>query len=337
MGNRWLKIYLLAGFLALLSLVAAEIYWRELGYRPTVVDDKDLWSSQRRRIDDNPRTLAVLGASRIQLGFSAPVFRSLYPDWKLVNLSVNGRYPVAALIDLAENSDFRGVALVSLDANAALTMFQSMQQPWVDYFHRNFGPGLELNAWLATHWQEHFVTANPEFSLPKQAVAWMDQAGKPHITYVIFDRMRFGHADYMQIDIESHLRFRTEERTNYFKEYPMPSPGDWLAEAEPIIRAIRIIQARGGQVVMLRLPSAFWDLDETYLPRRDYWDQLDSQEGIIGVHYRDVPGLSDYPLPDGSHLDARDSWNFTRDVFNHLEQMGVMQGLIGDAHSSDFD
>jgi len=329
MGNRWLKIYLLAGILALASVVAAEVHWRELGYRATVVDDKDLWSTQRQRIDDKPRTLAVLGASRIQLGFSAAAFKALYPDWKLVNLSVNGHYPVATLLDLAENSDFRGVALVSLDANASLTMFQPMQQPWVDYFHRDFGPGLALNAWLAARWQEHVVTANPELSLPKQAIAWLEKTGKPHITYVIFDRMRFGHADYTQLDAEGHLRYRTEELTKYFAEYPMPSPGDWLAGAQPIIRAIRTIQARGGRVVLLRMPTAFWDLDETYLPRRDYWDQLDSQEGIIGVHYKDVPGLSDYPLPDGSHLDARDSWNFTRDVLNHLEQMGVMQATTG--------
>jgi hypothetical protein len=329
MSNRWIKIYLLASLLTLLCFVFTENYWRGLGYRATVVDDKDLWSSERQRIDDNPQTLAILGASRIQLGFSAPAFESLYPDWKLVNLSVNGHYPVAALVDLADNSEFRGVALVSLDANGSFRMFQPMQQPWVDYFHRDFGPGLGLNARLAALWQERFATANPDLSLTRQAAAWLGETGKPHITYVTFDRQRFGHADYTQIDAESHLRFRTDELTKYFADYPMPSPAVWLADVEPIIRAIRIIQARGGRVVLLRMPTAFWELDERFLPRRDYWDELDKQEGVTAVHFRDVPGLSDYPLPDGSHLDARDSFEFSRDVLLHLEQLGVMNGQAG--------
>ncbi len=326
MKRRWLKIYLFASLLALLSIAGAESYWRHLGYRATVIDDKNLWSTERWRIDDSPQTLAVLGASRIQLGFNAQAFSTLYPEWKLANLSVNAHYPVATLVDLANHTPFRGVALVAMDAHAAFAIYQNMQQPWVDYFHRDFGPGLAVHALLSARWQEHVATANPDLSFNGRVANWLGDSRKPPLTYVTFDHQRFGHADYRQIDAGYHRRYRVEEMTQFYQDYPMPSPDDWLAGTEPLLRAIRTIQSRGGQVVLLRMPTSgeYWQLDERYLPRHVYWDRLASQQGVTAVHFQDIPGMADYPLPDGSHLDFRDTAGFTRDLLLALQHRGLL-------------
>jgi hypothetical protein len=324
----WRKIYLVTAILALGSVLCAELYWRHLSYRPTVVDDKNLWSVHRQRISDKPQTLAVLGASRIQLGFSPEVFHSLYPDWTLSNLTINANYPVAALADLADNTDFMGVVLMAVDARSLIHIFHDMQQPWVDYYQRDFGPGLWLHSRLATYKQSRLVTANPEFSIVSRLTAWMNGDPKPHVTYVIFDRLRFGKADYRQINAGYHRRIRSKETRKTFSKMLTPPADEWLESNQRLLHWIDRIQQRGGKVVLIRMPISQepWEEDERTLPRRDYWDLLTGQEGVLSLHFKDSPELDSYSLPDGSHMDFRDKEAFTNDLLHQLMEFGYMPG-----------
>lgn len=327
----WRKIYLVIFIIALSSVFSTELYWRHLSYRPTVVDDKNLWSVHRQRISDKPQTLAVLGASRIQLGFSPEVFHSLYPDWTLANLTINANYPVAALADLADNTEFRGVVLMAIDARSLIHIFHSMQQPWVDYYHRDFGPGQWLHSQMATFKQSRLVTANAEFSLTRRFVAWLGDSGKPHVTYIVFDRSRFAKADYQQIKVDYHLRERFNAMRKSAAEFTVPTADEWLESNEKLLDWIGLIQQRGGKVILIRMPTnqESWKVDEEHLPRRDYWDRLTGQEGILSLHFKDWPELDSYPLPDGSHLDFRDKQAFTRDLLHKLKERGYMPDSTG--------
>ncbi len=324
----WRKIYLLTAIIALGSVLSAELYWRHLSYRPTVVDDKNLWSVHRQRISDKPQTLAVLGASRIQLGFSPEAFHSLYPDWTLANLTINANYPVAALADLADNTEFNGVVLMAIDARSLIDIFHSMQQPWVDYFHRDFGPGLWLHSQMATFKQSKLVTANAEFSLTRMLAARLGGGSKPHVTYVVFDHSRFGEADYLQIDAGYHRRERSKATRKTSSELLTPPADEWLESNGNLLHWIDRIQQRGGKVVLIRMPISQgpWDDDEKSLPRRDYWDLLTGQEGVLSLHFKDSPELDSYSLPDGSHMDFRDKEAFTNDLLHQLMELGYMPG-----------
>jgi hypothetical protein len=324
----WRKIYLVVAILSLGSVLGAELYWRHLSYRPTVVDDKNLWSVHRQRISDNPQTLAVLGASRIQLGFSPEVFHALYPDWTLANLTINANYPVAALADLADNTEFNGVVLMAIDARSLIDIFHSMQQPWVDYYQRDFGPGLWLHSQIATFKQSKLVTANAEFSLTRRFAAWLSGGRAPHITYVVFDRSRFGKADYEQIDASYHKRKRSETTQKTSSRLLTPPADEWLESNEKLLHWINRIQQRGGKVVLIRMPTSQepWEDDEKTLPRRDYWDLLTGQEGVLSLHFKDSPELDSYSLPDGSHMDFRDKEAFTNDLLHKLKELGYMPG-----------
>jgi hypothetical protein len=322
MNRRWKNIYLVAILLAFAAVAATEAWRRDQGFRASVIDDKSLWSVQRQRISDNPRTLAVLGASRMQLGFNESAFNALHPGWTVANLTVNGRYPVATLRDLAFATEFRGVVLIALDARALFTEFHDLQQPWIDYFHRDFGPGLWLDAQLAALAQSRRVTANPDFSLARRLGAYLSGGIKLQPTYVVFDRKRWGHADYRQIDAEYHRRHREQGMEEFYTGYPLPSPQKWLAGTAPLLEAAAAIEARGGRVFMIRMPTdgGYWALDEQYFPRAAYWDRMAAQPGVHALHFRDDPRLTAYPLPDGSHLDEHDKDAFTRDLLTILEE-----------------
>ena len=49
MKTRWLLTWLLTAAITVGGWLAFEIYWREQGYRPTVMDSMDLWSLNRAR------------------------------------------------------------------------------------------------------------------------------------------------------------------------------------------------------------------------------------------------------------------------------------------------
>jgi len=84
---------------------------RARGYQPSMKDDEHAWVRERARVSASPRTVALLGASRIQLGFSPPAFRAALPRWTYVQLAIDGTQPAGSLRDLA--ADPRGLALAA--------------------------------------------------------------------------------------------------------------------------------------------------------------------------------------------------------------------------------
>ena len=89
---------------------------------------------------------------------------------------------------------------------------------------------------------------------------------------------------------------------------------------------LRRIEARGGQVVFVRMPTSdeHWELDERYYPRAQYWDRLGSITGVATVHFADDPRTSAFSCPDTSHLDYRDAPRFTEGLLEVLVERGVL-------------
>ncbi len=115
----WLRTWIAAVLVFAVAMAGLEAVGRRLGHRAMVVDSEALWSLERDRVSERrARTVVVLGASRMQLGFSTDEFRRRLPDYSVVQLSANGRYPIATLLDLAEDEDFNGVVICSLSALA---------------------------------------------------------------------------------------------------------------------------------------------------------------------------------------------------------------------------
>jgi hypothetical protein len=94
----WGLVWAVALALAIAMIGGMELFWRARGATPSVNDDAALWAYHRRRLDSgNPKTVVLLGASRMQLGFSTDTFRRRYPNVELVNLSVAAATPLATL------------------------------------------------------------------------------------------------------------------------------------------------------------------------------------------------------------------------------------------------
>jgi hypothetical protein len=74
----------------------------------------------------------------------------------------------------------------------------------------------------------------------------------------------------------------------------------------------RII-GRGGEVIVVRFPSSgrIWETDQIRYPKDVYWDRLAEIVDARTIHFADHPGLTGFDLPDGVHLDERETASFT--------------------------
>lgn len=314
----WLVVALIVSAV----VVRYELFLRSRAYQPSIKDDEYAWAWQRMRVDDAPRTVALLGSSRIMLAFSPEAFARSLPDWHYVQLGINGTTSIGSLLDLANDPTFRGVALVDISELGFPKVSWVAQDRYIATYHRRWRTlGAMLERWLATKVQAHLaLVAVRGF----QTLGKLFETGSwPTPPYVVThaDRTRF--ADYSLADV-ARKRDHTLDRLERWN-LTMRDPVAWLDEALEIEPAIAAIQARGGQVVYVRMPTCDerWANEERVTPKAQFWDALAARTRAISIHFKDYPQLAKFSCPDTSHIASKDGPEFTRALLAIMRARGV--------------
>lgn len=339
----WGRTWLLAVLLAIALAAGVESYWRSQGQRaPMVVDDKDNWSLQREQVSTGDRqAVALLGMSRIQLGFATQVFRDRFPNYALGNLCVEGLAPFATLRDLANDESFQGVVVIEITEPGVMKGLWENQQPYVDYFHSNWRFDKRIVRSTANVIQSHLVMVNPSLCI-RELLTKAIEGKWPVPNYLVThaDRSRladFSKADMMRLwmflgDIILGDRYARRDRPS---KAAVPASADttvadsmaqWLEDVAAFDQQVKAIQSRGGKVVFVRYPisgATRFGIDLAF-PRQQYWDTFAKNISAIAIHCDDVPGLRGYPTPDWSHLGEADAHRFTAALLDELERQGVL-------------
>jgi len=304
-------------------VVGFELFLRSRGYQPSVKDDEYAWTWQRMRIDDSPHTVALLGSSRIMIGFSPQAFRDALPGWRYVQLAINGTTAVGALQDLARDPTFRGLALVDISEAGFYKVSWVSQDQYIAMYHRRTrAVGAMIERILATEVQSRLaMLASRGIETFGKLLRTGEWPNPPYVT-TYPDRTRF--ADFAMADLERERRTRVERLDGGETKARDPIP--WLADALAIEPAVAAIQARGGQVVYVRLPTCDerWTSDETVFPKAQFWDQLAARTRAIAIHFKDYPELAMFSCPDTSHIASKDAPAFTRGLLAILKARGVL-------------
>jgi hypothetical protein len=317
--------------LALALLIAAlaglEGFWRLQGHTPAIIDDEDLWCSQRDRAS-LPNAVVLIGASRLAWGFSTDVIRRRFPDHPVVQLCDRWS-PVAVLRDLSADESFRGVVLASVVAERLERLRWDDQQHLVDYCETQWTPSSEFNRALRMRLEAAFVIVNPIVGILEVGRSLVDGAGLPAPLWVRMSPDRSVRADFQARDQDFIRRFARRLIREHAQggERPRPSqPREWLEGVKQIESFVQRIQARGGRVVFIRLPTAGrqWTLDHENYPKSDYWDALAEMTDARTIHFLDVPGMKNVELPDGSHPDWRAAVPYTELLLDELSKQGVL-------------
>jgi hypothetical protein len=322
-GERWGATWLLAIAVALGLTFVAERAARKMGQRPSVVDDPVSWAVPRRTVDNDRNVVAFIGTSRMLLAYSSEAFRAAAPDARGLQLAINGVPAIGVLEDLAADETFRGVAVVDLDEwDVAWGDPVRGAKEYVERSHALWrAPGALANRWLAGFAQERVAL----LALGGRPVVTTLARGKPPApTLVAAARDRTSVGMYSLAE-PGALEVKARNRLSNFAG-PPPAPQDWVTRALAIEPLVQRIRARGGDVLIVRMPISgrlAAGFDEHY-PRTQYWDAFAAKSRAHVVHFHDIPALRDLQCPDEMHIDGKDRATFTRAIVDELRARRVL-------------
>jgi len=307
------------------ALLGFEHWLRANDYRPTLQDDKDLWSMQVDRLKRHGDAVALLGASRIQYAVD-PALVAQFSGRPSMMLAVNGAYPIDALRELAQDPGFHGIAIMGIDSRGLSKRHWNMQRPWFDHYEHRWTLARRIHRALLTPLQQHFVFIRAPFAWVQIARHALAGHGAPVNDYVVIRPDRLGLLDYRHTDVVAIRERRVADLREYYRDNPPDPYAQWLAALDQVSAWVRTIQARGGKVVFFREPSAgeHLRLDEANYPRKLYWDAYARIAPMPMIDFRDEPAFAAIPLPDTSHIDGTDVPRFTRTLLEMLARRGIL-------------
>ncbi|MEH2048727.1 hypothetical protein [Nostoc sp.] len=320
----WLKIWLLTPALLLVGISINEILLRQAEHEPSITSNADLFCdvySQVKKLGAND--VILLGASRMQTGFDLKVFQQQFPARKSILLAQSGRgtsYPVFE--DIVNSTDFKGIIIID-ETEGTLISHNYDQKGFVDHCHRNFSLNRQLNHRISALLENKLVFLNPESSSLR---LWTNlvikhELPEPFYTKTLSDREQL--TDYERADV----KFLKEIHDGRLKgiedqvKQSFVSPEKWLQQTEHWQTLVDKFHGQGGRVIFVRMPVSQerWKFERKITPPERYWKRFVNKLNVESVHFADYPDLSNFKLPDTSHLDMRDKPVFTRSLLTHVQ------------------
>jgi hypothetical protein len=325
-SRSWGWTWLLVTIIAAGILSPYELWLGDQGHRPSVETNQDLWSWYRSQADWQPKPLVLVGASRMQLGLSTPTIREILPQRPLIELSINGQYPMATLRGLAEDEAFKGLVIVSIVAQSLEPVYWEMQFPENQYYAEKATLYRSLDAYLTAWLQSKFSFLSPQLGLQQIIESYQNQQLFPQAFYVRGNLDLSKSGDYSKQDTQALVNHFVSEKEQNYQQQPPMSLAVFEQQIDQLNQYIKAIQDRGGQVILLRMPTdqGHWKLDEQYYPFEQYWQRLERLSLGPTIHFKRVPGLDQFHLPDSTHLDQSDAPDFTRILFAYLIEQNLL-------------
>lgn len=322
----WYLSWLLIAIICGVSLGGYEYFLKNRGFTPSIEQNMNLWSWYRAKIHGNKEELVIVGASRSQLDINIPYLKKKLADHDVTQLSINGLYPLATLKAIADDQDFIGTLIVAFSAQALETRYLDMQSEYNQYYADQSSFNKSFDAYLSALLQSEFRFLHPLLGMQEVVEFYEVNKKFQDVYYTTAHLDQSVSGDYTKTDTVALLKHFVKEKAENYKNEPPTGPQLWGQNVELIRSYFSAVKNRGGNVIFVRFPTdkGHWQLDEKYYPRKQYWDQIGRKSGVAMVHFNDVEGLNEIDLPDSSHVDQKDTIEFTEILFNYLIDNGYM-------------
>ncbi len=340
-GN-WILIWFGIGIVFFSSVLFMEFHIRHLGWRASVVDSAQLWVEQRQQASQlGKKGITLVGASRMQLDIDIDVMEKI-SGLTTTQLAIDGTSYIPVLESLANDPSITGTVLISVKAdNMRPGKPSDTSTQWVHYYQTLGFRGLEpyrfvhnkISAWLNNRLVTRLEGAKPATVIT--SLAFKPAAGNYLVTY----SNRSRDADYKKVEMPRFYANRVQRHfgeTNvaphattyeefigtYEKSISTLTPHDAIdfsSHLKRLLTLVRKIENHGGNVILIRFPTdqLVWKIDNNRYPKSLFWDEIEKQHPK-SIHFADHIKLSQYHLPDGSHLDFRDKQSFTKGLMDIL-------------------
>jgi len=320
----------LTGVLAVSSVAGMEIFWRSMGQEPSIPESPAAWAVRRGLVKDaGEETLVLVGASRIMGNFSVRSFQRRHPEMRVVSLAISGESPTRVLRDLAEDKTFAGRVVVSTTPY----FIAKGQTPVAEEYVRTYHEDMSLNNYvdqLIGMWVESRLAVVRYELHPRLLISEVRRKRRlpePTVIATHFDGSR--HNYYHRMDDQTLREMRTDRVSRAATEYrrlPRLVPEVWDGLVDEIAGYADRIEARGGRVVFVRMPTSGEHLamDLAVFPRERFWDRLAARVNQPAIHFMDEQSLSSFECPDTSHLDYIDKDAFTLALCDAMQESGFL-------------
>ena len=334
----WLAVWTVVAILSLALILFFEFKIRHQGWKPSVVDSKQLWAYHRKRASElGDKAIILVGSSRIQLDTDLTVVKK-FSKLEPIQLAIDGTPWMPVLENLAQDNSIRGTIIVSVNGSTVnLGSSSSKASQWVEYYKNIYSESNEpyrvVNNKIKSFIEDHMITrfegARPITVISKLAFA------EPSLgNYLITHHDRSRDADYQKVHmpyfyltrLQRHFgrkiidkKVSLNEFSSIYKNAIMnlkPKENkNFLIGLNALMEIIHTIESRGGKVFLVRFPTdkLLWEIDNKRYPKNLFWKQIEKRHPR-SIHFSNYQSLSKYHLPDGSHLDYRDKEPFTRSL-----------------------
>ncbi len=333
------SLYIRAGLLALFLVTAFvigwEAYWRLQGFELSYNDDEPLWAFHRQRIyESSPAAPVMIGSSRIKFGLDLTRWEEA-TGADPIQLALVGTSPRPVLANLAQDENFKGTVLVGV------TEFLFFSPP---------GGPFEIKA-------HNSLKFYPDWSMAQQASFRVNQALESQLMFLdeerfalrfLLDRLYipnrpgvfaippfplpftvnyFNRQTSITEEFMADTALQNQQKqiwVGLFTNAPKVPMADSTLNAifDDVKASVAKIQARGGKVLFVRMPSTgpIREFEKQAFPREKFWDRLLHETGAPGIHFEDYPQLASYPCVEWSHLGPEEAKAFTRDFIQIMQQ-----------------
>lgn len=286
-------------------------------WRTGTNDSESLWAEKRISASQlGEAGIVLIGASRIQLGVDIPELQHLTGQ-KVVQLAIDGNPYMAVLEDLAADEAFLSTVVVSTTVEGLLKdqNTKNRAHQYLKHYH-SITNGLyrfETIEAVLVSMSHRYIYSLSNFVTPYKRIVWpkerLIQAG-----YLQFNSDRSVDANYSLVDIDKIYADRVKRHLGGEIDAVFRPVPKFEENIEYVNSLVSKIMDRGGRVIFVRFPTGkgVWEIDETRYPKKVYWEKFAELSLSRTVHFEDYESLSDFDLPDGSHLDRADKVEFTQ-------------------------
>jgi len=321
---------IIALIISVIGITAWELYWRSQDYKPTLNDNKALWSVQRDRVTN------LASGNVVLMGSSRVLFDLQLEEWETqtgkrpIQLANVGSSPLPIFHDIVENTDYAGTVIVGVTPGLFFSTTFPKAQPWswpqsrVDHYKdRTYAQ--RINHQLSLPLQNNLVLMSSEEEIDDnidlKALLKRIKIGNrlPEGMPPFYEFGDITTLDRNLIMLEKTVTDTAFANTitkvwQFFgKTAPPPDKKSTMAF---FLKDAEKFKARGGNLILLRCPSSGGvRIGERHgLPRKDFWDDLVKQANVKSYHFEDYEQFKNLKCPEWSHLSAKDARFFTTEL-----------------------
>ena len=258
----WIRTYLFGLLVAAVLIGGWEGYWRSRGLKAFVANNFEIWAAKLDAgLRAGPDAIMLTGSSRIMAAIHFPTLRAARPDRVLAQVGTAGGSPVAVLRYLAEETAWNGCVVVEVSPGALFIPFADQENDsaeWVERFTQRLREqsripeptyhSLEFEFEL--YLKDNLVTFGGQ-THPNSVLKSLVSGEPIEQPFFWLTRDRTEILDFTDVDMED---FR-ESRVARYSTRAMTKSEFAAMLVEPVQGWVRDIEARGGRVVLLRLPA----------------------------------------------------------------------------------